>query len=99
MDNMIIYALIIFIGACMAVLVPYLLNRWKDPATTVNWAYVAILFVSTIIAVLFGLPSKVGIIDVDAIKAAFSLGYMMQSVIGKIVKTIQENPTMDDQGK
>lgn len=90
MDNMITYALIMFIGACMAVIVPYGLNRWKDPKTAVNWAYVAILVVSTGVAVFLGLPSKVDIIDMDAIKAAFAMGYALQAVIGKIAKTIME---------
>lgn len=90
MDNIILYGLIIFIGACMAVLFPYLLNKWKDKTTEVNWPYVAIILLSTIIAVFLGMPSKVDVIDMDAIKAAFAIGYAMQAVIGKIAKTILE---------
>lgn len=91
MEPIITYALIMFIGACMAVLIPYMLNRWKDETTAINWAYVAIIIISTMLAVFLGLPSKVDVIDMDAIKAAFAMGYAMQAVIGKIAKTILES--------
>jgi hypothetical protein len=97
LTEMAIYAIIMIIGACMAVVIPYLLNKWKDKATEVNWAYVAILLFSCIIAVFLGLPDKVDTIDMNTIKIALLSGYGLQAIIGKIAKTIlepKEDPTI-----
>jgi len=91
--EMLIYAALMILGAVLAVVVPYILNKWNDPATTVNWKYVAVLLLGVIVAVLFGLPSKVDVIDMDAIKAAILAGYGLQAIINKLVKSYLENKT------
>ncbi len=89
--EMLIYAALMILGAIMSVVFPYILNKWNDPATTVNWKYVAVLFLGTIVAVLFGLPAKVDVIDMDAIKAAVLAGYGLQAIINKLVKSYLES--------
>ncbi len=89
--EMLIYAALMILGAIMSVVFPYILNKWNDPATTVNWKYVAVLFLGTIVAVLFGLPAKVEVIDMDAIKAAVLAGYGLQAIINKLVKSYLES--------
>jgi hypothetical protein len=86
----IMYWIAMLIGSIMAVVIPYMLNKWKDKKTEVVWSYVAILLFASVVATFFMLPSKVDIIDLDAIKAAVATGYGLAAVIGKMVKTILE---------
>jgi hypothetical protein len=95
--EMLIYAALMILGATLAVIFPYILNKWNDPATTVNWKYVAVLLLGVIVAVLFGLPAKVDVIDTDAIKAAVLAGYGLQAIVSKLVKSYLESKT-DDPG-
>lgn len=87
---MLIYAAIMIIGAALAVVIPYIANRWLDPKEKVNWIYVAVLVFSIFVAVLFALPDTVDIINLSAIKTALLTGYGLQAFIGKVVATILE---------
>ena len=89
-SELLLYAVLMILGAIMAVVVPYLLNAWVDPTIKVNWVYVAILFFAVCVAVLFSLPSKVDIINLDAVKAAILSGYGLQAFVAKVVKSIVE---------
>lgn len=91
--EMLIYAALMILGAILAVVIPYVLNKWNDPTTKVNWKYVAVLLVGSAVAVLFGLPAKVDVINMDAIKAAILAGYGLQAIINKIVKSYLERNT------
>lgn len=90
LTEMMTYWIIMLIGSMLSVVFPYIMNRWKDPKTTVNWVYVGILIFASIVVTFFLLPGKVEVIDVDAIKLAVAAGYGASAVIGKTVKTILE---------
>jgi len=88
--ELLIYAAIMCIGAVLAVVFPYILNKWLDPEEKVNWIYVAVLIFSILVAVLFALPDTVDIINLSAIKTALLSGYGLQAFIGKVIATVLE---------
>lgn len=88
--EMLIYAAIMCIGAVLAVVFPYILNKWLDPEEKVNWVYISVLVLSILVAVLFALPDAVDVINLSAIKTALLTGYGLQAIIGKVVATILE---------
>jgi len=90
LTEMLIYAAIMVIGAALAVVIPYIANRWLDPNEKVNWIYVSVLLFSVLVAVLFTLPDTVDVINLSAIKTALLTGYGLQAFIGKVVATILE---------
>ncbi len=88
LTEIVIYALIMSLGASLAVIVPYILNKWNDPSTVVEWKYVLVLVASIMIGVLFALPDSVDVINLSIIKTALLTGYGLQAIIGKIAKSI-----------
>jgi len=83
---MLVYALLMVIDAILAVVVPYLLNKWNDPKTTVNWNTLP-HYCSRDNRVLFGLPGKVDVYQSGCHKTAILAVRFWQGLINKLVKS------------
>lgn len=88
--ELLIYMALMAVGAILAVVIPYVLNKWNDPKTEVDWRYVAVLVFGILLAVFFFAPDKVEEINMSIIKIAILAGYGLQAFINKVVKSIIE---------
>ena len=95
MDNIIIVGIILFLGAVMGTLIPYMIKVYKDPKIKFDINYGYALVVGTAVTVLGILPDNVPELTIKIVATAFLTGYGLQSILNKMVpeSTVPETPT------
>lgn len=88
--ELLMYAVAMAIGAIMAVAVPYMLKVYVDDSIKFDKRYFLVMLFAIALAVLFGLPDKVDIINVSILKIAIFAGYGLSSIVKDLVKSIIE---------